>query len=252
MKKRNGLCSGESIDEEHLRLLPTEAVPAEVTIRARPLVNRLAKVQLPETNVNYYYVKKSSKCGNDESQVKMLLTIICNTKIELLSENPNYANNKQNSNILDDFPWPQVEILIDDSEQLLLRQLRCAVVEDRNGEWLCDTDSVCDLDEAAPAEAGLHQRLGHPPGRISGRPVHLREVLAGEGSATVRSPTAVRVDDDLAASQTCIALEFKKVRLVVVSVVVVVGEGPLGLVELRVWFDIMAIKSSKYKQKTSL
>ena len=58
------------------------------------------------------------------------------------------------------------------------------------------------LDETTPANSGLDERLGDPPGRVGGRPVDLGVVLAGEGSAAVGAPTSVGVDNDFSAGQT--------------------------------------------------
>ena len=49
---------------------------------------------------------------------------------------------------------------------------------------------------------------GHtnPAGGIGSRTIDLGEVLAGEGTSTVGSPSTVRIDDDLTASKTGITL----------------------------------------------
>jgi len=62
------------------------------------------------------------------------------------------------------------------------------------------------LHETASAEVGLDQGLGDPAGRVRRRAVHLGEVLAGEGAAAVRTPTAVCVDDNFAARQARVPL----------------------------------------------
>jgi hypothetical protein len=66
------------------------------------------------------------------------------------------------------------------------------------------------LDEAPATEPRLDERLGNPACSVRSRTVHLRRVLAGEGSASVRSPAAVRVHDDLASRQTSVALGSHK------------------------------------------
>jgi len=48
--------------------------------------------------------------------------------------------------------------------------------------------------------------IHHSPRRISRRAVHFGGVLAAEGPAPVRAPAAVGVDDDLAASEACVAM----------------------------------------------
>ncbi len=52
----------------------------------------------------------------------------------------------------------------------------------------------------------MHERLGDPAGKIRGGTVDLGVVLAREGSASVSSPTAVGVDDDLSAGEAGITL----------------------------------------------
>ena len=76
------------------------------------------------------------------------------------------------------------------------------IPEDGDGEGLGDTDGVGDLDQDALAESGLDERLGDPASGVGGGPIHLGEVLAGEGAATVGAPSAVRVHDDLTARQS--------------------------------------------------
>lgn len=62
------------------------------------------------------------------------------------------------------------------------------------------------LNQNSPAQLSFDQRLGHPAGGIGSGTVHLGEVFAREGSATVSSPPSVRVDNDLPARHTSIAL----------------------------------------------
>jgi len=103
--------------------------------------------------------------------------------------------------LLDDFARAKVEVLLHDLQKLLLAFRRCAVAENGDGEGFGDADGVGDLDQNAFAEAGLDERLGDPAGGVSGAAVDLGKVLAGEGAAAVGAPSAVRVDDDLAAGQ---------------------------------------------------
>jgi hypothetical protein len=62
------------------------------------------------------------------------------------------------------------------------------------------------LHEGAAGESGFEERLGDPAGKIGGRAIDLGVILSGESSSTVCTPAAVRVDDDLAASETGITL----------------------------------------------
>src|SRR5699024_5691542 len=64
------------------------------------------------------------------------------------------------------------------------------------------SDGVGDLDLDAIGELGRDDVLGHPARGVGGRTVHLRRVLAGEGTTTMTGVTTVGVDDDLAAGQT--------------------------------------------------
>lgn len=109
--------------------------------------------------------------------------------------------------LLHDPSRPQIEVPLDDLEQILLAQLGRSVVEDGYRKRLGDTDRVRHLHQAASAQSRLHQRLGHPARRVRRRPVHLGEVLAGEGAAAVRPPAPVRVHDYLAARQPRVTLK---------------------------------------------
>merc|ERR1712151_242834 len=71
---------------------------------------------------------------------------------------------------------------------------------------LCDTNGVGKLHQSALAEAALHHRLCHLPTDVGSRTVHLGGVLARKRATTVRTPAAIGVDDDLAASEAGVAL----------------------------------------------
>ena len=75
------------------------------------------------------------------------------------------------------------------------------VVVHVDGDRLCHPDGVADLDEAPPAQPGRRETLGHLAGSVGRAPVHLGVVIPGKGSASVRSPAAVGVHDDLPACQ---------------------------------------------------
>lgn len=62
------------------------------------------------------------------------------------------------------------------------------------------------LNKTPLAESPLHQRLCNPSSSVGSRAIHLRVVLAGEGTSSVSSPTPVRVNNDLPARETRIAL----------------------------------------------
>ena len=101
---------------------------------------------------------------------------------------------------------PQVKVIEDDLDELVRRLVRGAVRVDVDGQRLGDADGVRQLHQGAAGQLGGNQRLGDPAAKIGGRAVDLGEVLAREGTATVGTPAAVRVDDDLAARQAGVAL----------------------------------------------
>merc|ERR1719491_410624 len=109
---------------------------------------------------------------------------------------------------LRDGTWPAVEGDLDDvgdvicSEFTLLRSV--GLQEER--QRLRDTDCVRELHQYALAETTLDERLGHLPADVSGRPVDLRRVLAGESTTAVGTPTAVSINDNFPASEAGIAL----------------------------------------------
>ena len=72
---------------------------------------------------------------------------------------------------------------------------------DQQRDGVGDADGVGHLDLAALGRTGGHDVLGHPARRVGGRAVHLRRVLAREGTAAVPGHAAVGVHDDLAAGQ---------------------------------------------------
>lgn len=110
--------------------------------------------------------------------------------------------------ILDDGAWPQVEVDVDDFAEVRVLEavLDGSLAVHKDGERLCDPDALGQLHQHAPAQALGHQRLGHPPGGLGRRAVHLGGVLSGEGATAVRAPAAIGVHDDLASGQAGIAL----------------------------------------------
>lgn len=131
---------------------------------------------------------------------------MCQCQCDLVSNLRKIIKKKPISNSLYNLSRSQVEVFLDDGQQLRLVEVGRSVIEDGDRERLSQADGVADLDQAAAANAGLDQRLGHPAGSVSCRAVDLGEVLAGESAASVRPPTAVRVDDDLATGETGVAL----------------------------------------------
>ena len=96
-------------------------------------------------------------------------------------------------------PGPQVELLAARSCQLASGSLAGAEGLDHQRHRVGDADRVGDLDLAAIGEPGGDHVLGDVAGRVGGRAVHLRGVLAREAAAAVARGAAVGVDDDLAA-----------------------------------------------------
>lgn len=100
----------------------------------------------------------------------------------------------------------EVKVGADDLDELLRGLVRGAVGVDIDGEGLGNTNGVGELDESTAGKAGIDQGLGDPAANVSSGAVDLGEVLAGESTTTVGTPTTVGVDDDLAASQTGVTL----------------------------------------------
>lgn len=62
------------------------------------------------------------------------------------------------------------------------------------------------MHESTASKLGSDDGLGDPAGGVGGRSVDLGGIFAGEGSTTVRTPTTIGIDDDLAASSTGVTL----------------------------------------------
>lgn len=69
------------------------------------------------------------------------------------------------------------------------------------------TRLVCYLHQAASAESCLHQRFCNPPSGICSRTIHFCEILARKGSSTMCTPAPICIYNDLATSQSSIALK---------------------------------------------
>mmetsp|Transcript_8932 Transcript_8932/g.20778 ORF Transcript_8932/g.20778 Transcript_8932/m.20778 type:complete len:484 (+) Transcript_8932:815-2266(+) len=108
---------------------------------------------------------------------------------------------------------------------------------DEEAEGLGDADGVRELHERALGEAGVDDGLGHPPAGVGGTAVDLGGVLPGEGSSAVGSPSAVGVDDDLAAGEAGVSLRpaddelARGVEVDVARGAVVEGQGRLPVLE---------------------
>lgn len=103
---------------------------------------------------------------------------------------------------LDNDSWAEVPVGADDLDELRVGLLAGTVGLDEDGEGLGDTDGVRELNEDAAGEASGDEGLGDPTGSVGGRTVDLGEVLSGESTTTVGTPTTVGVDNDLTATAT--------------------------------------------------
>ena len=75
-----------------------------------------------------------------------------------------------------------------------------------DGQRLGDADGVGDLHQAPFREAGGDDRLGRLSGNVRSGAINFGRILTREGTATVRTPAPVGVDDDFSASQTGVAI----------------------------------------------
>jgi hypothetical protein len=102
--------------------------------------------------------------------------------------------------------WSEIPVLSDNLDELGIGLGSGSVRIDVDGEGLCDTDSVRQLDQNSSSELGGNEGLGDPSSSVGGRSVDLGPIFTREGTTTVSTPTTVSVDNDLSASQTSISL----------------------------------------------
>ena len=108
--------------------------------------------------------------------------------------------------VADDGGGGQVKDLLHSLLDLLVGDRAGAEGIHHDGHGLCHADGVSDLHLALLCQAGSHNVLGHPAGRISGAAVHLAGILAGECAAAVACIAAVGIHDDLTTGQAGVAL----------------------------------------------
>ena len=108
--------------------------------------------------------------------------------------------------LLDDNTRPHVEVLANDLHQLLRALVGGSVGVNVEREWLSDADCVGELDKAAAGKFGMNERLGDPASEVGSTAIDLAVVLAAESATAMGAPTAIGVDDDLAACETCVTL----------------------------------------------
>lgn len=108
----------------------------------------------------------------------------------------------------DNMAWSKVEILQHDLSDVLVVQPihRGSVRVNVDRERVSETDSVRYLHEGSVCELVGNDRLGNVSGIVGSRSVDLGWVLSGKGTTTVGSPAAVRINDNLATSQTSISV----------------------------------------------
>lgn len=68
--------------------------------------------------------------------------------------------------ILDDDTGSQVEIGADDGNKFVRGLIRGTVGVNKDGKWLCNADSIRELDECTTSELGIDQRFGDPSGKV--------------------------------------------------------------------------------------
>ena len=107
---------------------------------------------------------------------------------------------------LTDDTRPEVPVVADDLDELSVALLASAVCIDEDGQGLSNTNGVRELYKATTSKATSNEGLSNPPGGVRSGTVDLGEVLSGESTSTVSSPTTVGVDDDLASGQAGITL----------------------------------------------
>jgi len=59
-----------------------------------------------------------------------------------------------------------IEVLVDDSNELIRGEIRCTVAVDEDGEWLGDTNGVRKLDKRTAAKLSIYQRLCDPTSEV--------------------------------------------------------------------------------------
>src|SRR5665647_3713863 len=107
---------------------------------------------------------------------------------------------------LDDAAWPQVEELVYQRSNFLVRDDARALGIDRHVHRLGNANGIGNLNLALPRQPRSHNIFGHIAGSVSGRAIHLARVFAAERATAVRAGAAVGIDNDLAPGQAAVAL----------------------------------------------
>ena len=93
--------------------------------------------------------------------------------------------------VLDNHTRPEVEVLLDNLGQLLVGFGGSSVAEDGDRQRFGHTDGVGHLHQAPPAQAGLDETLGHPPGCVGSTAVNFGVVLSTESSTAMGTPASI-------------------------------------------------------------
>ncbi len=117
--------------------------------------------------------------------------------------------------LLDDVAGSEAKVVHDDLDEVLVGHafLDGAVGVDVDGQRVCESDGVRDLDENSVAEFVVHETLGDVPGVVGSRPVDLGRVLAGEGTTAMGGPSSVGVYNDLSSGESGIGSWASSVEL---------------------------------------
>src|SRR5215210_3837041 len=100
----------------------------------------------------------------------------------------------------------EIENVVDHLFQCRVRQHPSPERLNQNRDRPGDSNGIGHLNFATPGQLGFNDVLGHPACGIGCGAIHLRRILAAEGTATVPSHPAVGVDDDLPAGETGVSM----------------------------------------------
>ena len=110
--------------------------------------------------------------------------------------------------VADDAPRSKVKVLGDDIGEIGIGHtlLDGAVRVDVDRQRVGDANGVRELDEGPAAQLVGHEGFGDPTRGVGRGTIDFGGVLTAEGTASVRAPSAVRVNDDLAAGESGVAV----------------------------------------------
>ena len=108
--------------------------------------------------------------------------------------------------LLDNNTRSEIEVGTDDLDELIGALVRGTVGIDVDGKGLSNTDGIRELNKGTAGEASSDQGLGDPATDVGSGTINLGEILSGESTTTVSTPTTIGIDDNLTAGQTGITL----------------------------------------------